>query len=262
MKTAFLTLDWEFDYGGSDSIAARKLLNFVYKLRENNVPITIFVEGRLMLHDYAKAIISSLANDSGVSFGIHCWDHRNYTDNPDDILRTIEIYTSLFRSHPRMYRAGNYRISNEIVDVLASNSIKYDASLIYGRTDFSLESSFRSKQNLEPLQLSTITRLKIPASAVYLISLYPIIRVATFFGIKPTINTHNDQLIINCHMTDLLPQPLSCILSKSLLLKPKILLLLYGLILAVLPKEYPANAMVYMCEYLRIRHGATKYSKV
>ena len=94
-----------------------------------NVPITVYVEGRLF-KERPRICDSLVQNDLDIQ--LHCYDHRNRGDSIEDIYKGIEAYKSFMGKKPMGYRAFGFKLNDELFDILIKEEFKWDSSLLPG----------------------------------------------------------------------------------------------------------------------------------
>lgn len=158
---ACLSLDLESDYATDSFEALRRLPELRAFCAGLKIPLTIFVEGRV-LRDYADCLGCF---PQGTDFQLHCGDHRHIPDRAGDLKRSFADFTRVFGRAPIGYRAGNYKMTKEILETLETLQFKWDASyLSSGVRDLQLPSDrpFRMPNGLWELPVTRWPVVGIP----------------------------------------------------------------------------------------------------
>lgn len=125
-RNVYLTLDLESDYATNQFLCLDRVLQLVQFTKMYCVPLTVFVEGRV-LRDHRHVL--DHFPDTTV-FALHCNDHRQIPDSADSLREGIEAFRVAFGYNPRGYRAGNYKLTEEIMNSLTWASFAWDASYV------------------------------------------------------------------------------------------------------------------------------------
>lgn len=134
-RRVVLTLDAEADCGGIPgcrrSYESFGLLPRVrQELEERGVPLTAFVEGRI-LDERPDLVEDLLANN--VVLECHGYDHNQVQSSAEDRLdnleRGLDSYERFFGKAPRGYRSPQGRISNRELSRLSARGVHYDSSV-------------------------------------------------------------------------------------------------------------------------------------
>ena len=205
-KKAVFSLDLEADYGGNEFLAVDRLFDLLNLLEEENVPLTVFVEGRI-LEKFPQLVLKAMKRD--VDFQLHCFDHTNVSgDDHSSLKKSIDLFKSVTGKMPTGYRAHTFRLTQELYKALVSEGIKWDSSILpalfgYGANKNRIwhtagNSYFRLDNNLYEFPVAVHPRIKIPFIHSYqmLARKWPSALVRWLGGIP-------DLLVFDMHMVDL-----------------------------------------------------------
>jgi peptidoglycan/xylan/chitin deacetylase (PgdA/CDA1 family) len=142
--TVCLTLDVESDYARSQTVTILDRAGpFFQWVREEQVPITAFVTGRLI--EQANPIVEQLQS-AGISVELHGYSHSvsefgtMHSSHADEIERGTDAYAKRFCRVPTGYRAPSGIVSAEDIRLLDRLGYRYDSSIFPvrrpGRYDF------------------------------------------------------------------------------------------------------------------------------
>jgi peptidoglycan/xylan/chitin deacetylase (PgdA/CDA1 family) len=125
-----LTLDLEPDCGGwvdsFDTLA--RVQNVVELLRTLDVPVTVFVAGRVF--EVRPEAVRALAALRHVEFGVHGYAHDpRRADNQEEIRRGFAAFRRFFSTGPAGFRAPEGRISPGEFALLQEQGVVYDSSV-------------------------------------------------------------------------------------------------------------------------------------
>lgn len=253
------SLDWERDYGSGEIESAKRVATLLEASASREIPMHVFAEGKL-LESLPKSDIEYIKNHRQIELGIHCWDHERYIDDKESIKKLTVLYKRLFGYRAKSYRAGNYRIDAEVIRSLAEQGVKIDSSLIAGRGRLDIE-RVAIENTLKEVQVSTITRLHIPLSAIYIICLYPILKLLYCLNYRPRIACKDGVIVFNCHMTDIYPRPVCCARSKSIRTREKLLITTYAALMKMLlPKEHLVHLLLEAVVLIAENAGITRFT--
>ena len=126
-KTAIVSIDVEADYAGPKQVGLDRLPELLSLVRELNVPLTAFVEGKLFVK--RPALCESLI-EAGADIQLHCYDHSLGGETPHSLARGVAAYRRIVGRRPEGYRAGSYRLSGEIYQALLDNGFRWDSSIM------------------------------------------------------------------------------------------------------------------------------------
>jgi len=126
-RIAIISIDVETDYSGPQHEGLSRLPELIEMLSALNIPLTAFVEGKLFVirPDLCEQLISS-----GADVQLHCYDHSANNETPESLSLGIAAYEKFVCRLPEGYRAGNYKLSNDLFHALVANSFKWDSSLL------------------------------------------------------------------------------------------------------------------------------------
>jgi len=127
VKTASLSLDLEYDYGGENTEALKWFENLVDWLSDRKIDLTVFVEGRVLRE---QSGIVDLLQRPHIYPAQHCLDHRKSKDDRIDIQRGRDLFIEKLGRHPKGYRAHTFQHSNELVKDLMDLGFEWDSSYL------------------------------------------------------------------------------------------------------------------------------------
>lgn len=132
-KVACITLDLENDWyvdepGGSD-LTFEYLPAYVETMKELDVPISVFVVGRL-LEDYPE-IVEMLRRELQTEFHLHSYRHDPEMSEGfhEDLQRGIDAFESFFGYRPQGYRAPLGKITDRRLQILDREGFAFDSSV-------------------------------------------------------------------------------------------------------------------------------------
>ena len=128
-----LTIDVEWDYARSRSVSILEHTDpFFQWLRQEQVPFTAFVTGRLLEQNHP--MLESL-EAAGVPIGVHGFEHSTerfgnaHSRHEDEIRRGTDAYLKRFGRPAAGYRAPAGIVSPDDVRLLDTLGFRYDASV-------------------------------------------------------------------------------------------------------------------------------------
>jgi peptidoglycan/xylan/chitin deacetylase (PgdA/CDA1 family) len=131
-KIACLTLDLESDHSDLLDKPRYKGLEHIPELvaflREDDVPLTCFVQGSL-LETHPERI--RMLTDADVEFELHSYSHPDSTnlDTSFEVVRGKEAYRKFFAKDPLGYRSPLGVIKEEDYEILAAGGFRFDSSI-------------------------------------------------------------------------------------------------------------------------------------
>lgn len=127
VKTASLSLDLEYDYGGENAEALKRFEDLVYWLAVRKIDLTVFVEGRVLRQQPG---IRDLLNQPHIYPAQHCFDHRKSKDARSDIERGRDLFIEKLGRHPKGYRAHTFQHSGALIKDLMDLGFEWDSSYL------------------------------------------------------------------------------------------------------------------------------------
>jgi hypothetical protein len=201
--TACITLDLEADYVTDEFYALEHIPRLTEFCSSTSVPLTVFVEGRV-LRNYEE-VLSEFPK--GTDFGLHCNNHRHIPDTPHSLVSGIRSFFAVFGHAPHSYRAGNYLVTPELMDTLVREGFLYDSSFVPSpiariQPGVPINRPFRLRNHLWELPVSVWPGLRLPLT-MSLVSFigWPMVRLLVELCGLPEI------LIFVVHMNDLFRSP-------------------------------------------------------
>ncbi|HYE52566.1 MAG TPA: polysaccharide deacetylase family protein [Azospirillaceae bacterium] len=128
--TAVLSIDVEPDYNGTGEAALDRLPELLAVVAELGVPLTAFVEGRVL--ERRGDLVAALAA-AGADVQLHCYDHRKPGDDPADLARGVRAYEAALGRRPEGYRAHTFRLTEDLYAALLAEGFRWDSSVLPGR---------------------------------------------------------------------------------------------------------------------------------
>lgn len=128
-----LTLDLEEDFAGrivnhKEALDLEKILILKKFLNEENIPLSIFVQGSL-LSDPSFYFLSLLATDN-IEFHLHSHKHNfENINSEEDLNQGIKSFKDFFGYLPIGYRAPEGRVTLGLLSVLQKKDFLFDSSL-------------------------------------------------------------------------------------------------------------------------------------
>jgi peptidoglycan/xylan/chitin deacetylase (PgdA/CDA1 family) len=126
-RTAVFSLDTETDYGTGRSEALSHIDRFADLMDELSVPWTAFIEGQFF---ETRRDLCRRLHDRGADVQLHCRDHAQPGDTPDDLRRSAAAYAELLGRRPEGYRAHTYRLTRALFETLIAEGFRWDSSLM------------------------------------------------------------------------------------------------------------------------------------
>jgi len=128
--TAVISIDVEPDYNGTGEAALDRLPELLVVVRELDVPLTAFVEGRVL--ERRRDLVEAMAA-AGVDVQLHCYDHRKPGDDRADLARGVASYEKALGRRPQGYRAHTFRLTEDLYAGLLAEGFAWDSSILPGR---------------------------------------------------------------------------------------------------------------------------------
>lgn len=128
-RTAVISIDIEPDYNGTATAALARHPEALSLLAGAGVPLTAFVEGRLL---EARHPVVDALRASGADIQLHCYDHREAGDTPGTLARGVEAYARTLGAPPSGYRANTFRLSEPLLAALPAMGFQWDSSVLPG----------------------------------------------------------------------------------------------------------------------------------
>jgi peptidoglycan/xylan/chitin deacetylase (PgdA/CDA1 family) len=125
-RTAVFSLDLEPDYEGDCFHGLDGLNAALEVLSGEQVPLTVFVEGRLL--ERFPERMQALASRADVQ--LHCYDHRMAGDTAETLNQSRRLFRKVLGREPEGYRAHTYRLHASLYRALLAEGFKWDASLL------------------------------------------------------------------------------------------------------------------------------------
>ena len=194
-----LTIDVEQDYGRAGTYGVLdKAAPFIDWIREEKIPVTAFVIGRLFQEGHP--IIDSLLN-AGASLGVHGFSHSPgifrdmHTNHADEINKGLAAFERRVGRKPAGYRAPAGVISRDDVLMIDKLGFRYDASVFPMRRpiryDFSQlpKSPFRwNGTGLVEIPFGLLTR-RLPAGMSFINLFGP--KLSAYLARRMTAGSHD-----------------------------------------------------------------------
>ena len=128
-------MDLENDCGGRigpifDTIDEENIHSLVGFINEHDVPLTLFIAGRLF--EEKKRELRIIQNElKNIEFALHSYSHPNCLDDySEEIEKAVMAYTNFMGVRPLGYRAPQGKISEKDFKSLQRYSFRYDSSII------------------------------------------------------------------------------------------------------------------------------------
>jgi peptidoglycan/xylan/chitin deacetylase (PgdA/CDA1 family) len=126
---AAITLDVEPDYNTDARMALDRYPEAIAALAAMKIPLSVFVEGRILEHS------PQIARDfaaAGAEVHLHCYDHRQHNDTDETLSRGARAFREVFGRSPEGYRAHTFRLTEKIFARLVEEGFKWDSSVLPG----------------------------------------------------------------------------------------------------------------------------------
>ena len=203
-KVAVLSIDLEYDYGGSRAEALDRLPDLLAVIQRAGAPLTIFVEGRLFSQ---RPDLCALLLEAGADLQLHCWSHQAPSETAESLGRSAQAFEKFVGTRPSGYRAGTYRLTEEVFQALVTEGFAWDSSILPGigignhsSRAFRKGDWFVLDEVLTEFPVASWRRLGIPFTQSYRQLLGPFLESALSRALPlPTL------LVYDMHMTDLVP---------------------------------------------------------
>lgn len=127
--TALLTIDIEPDYNSIHQRGLESMPRLLELIDELSVPLTAFVEGRLLR---TRPDLCALLAEANVDVQLHCNDHTLSGDTPEQLTQGVAAYQRFFGRAPSGYRAHTFRLSSRLYRALLTHDFKWDSSILPG----------------------------------------------------------------------------------------------------------------------------------
>jgi peptidoglycan/xylan/chitin deacetylase (PgdA/CDA1 family) len=179
-KTACITLDlesdWYVDEPGESYYTFEYLPEYVEAMRELDVPVSVFVVGKLL--EDRPDVVETIQEELDAEFHLHSYHHDPEMADGfrNDLQRGVEAFESFFGHRPRGYRAPLGKITDEQLAILDEEGFEFDSSVFpsyrpgaYNNLDAPIE-PYRpdTAETLTELPVGVIPYLRIPAAQSYL----------------------------------------------------------------------------------------------
>ena len=128
-KVAVLSIDLEYDYGGSRAEALDRLPDLLAVVQRAGAPLTAFVEGRLFGE---RPDLCTLLLEARADLQLHCWSHKAPIETAESLGRGAQAFERFLGVRPQGYRAGTYRLTEEIFQALVAEGFAWDSSILPG----------------------------------------------------------------------------------------------------------------------------------
>jgi len=126
-KATVFSLDLEGDYNGSEKIGLKSLEKLLQILEVLNIPLTVYVEGRLFSE---FSIICELLTKYKADIQLHCFDHTKGGDSTHDLKKSVIAYEKFMGCRPLGYRAFRYELYKELYYELIEQGFAWDSSVL------------------------------------------------------------------------------------------------------------------------------------
>src|SRR5262245_23414517 len=123
-RTAVFSLDTETDYGSGLSEALSQIDRFADLMDELSVPWTAFIEGQFF---ETRRDLCRRLHARGADVQLHCRDHAQPGDTPEDLRRSAAAYAELLGRRPAGYRAHTYRLTRALFEALIAEEFRWDS---------------------------------------------------------------------------------------------------------------------------------------
>ena len=203
-KVAVLSIDLEYDYGGSRAEALDRLPDLLAVVQRAGASLTAFVEGRLFSQrpDLCAQLLEAEAD-----LQLHCWSHEAPSETAESLARSVQAFEKFVGARPSGYRAGTYRLTEEVFQALVTEGFAWDSSILPGigvgnhaSQAFRQGDWFVLDEVLREFPVASWRRLGIPFTQSYRQLLGPFVESALSRALSlPTL------LVYDMHMTDLVP---------------------------------------------------------
>ncbi len=195
MNRIAITLDLESDYATGRYDCLRRAEELVHFLRSSIGDFTVFCEGALLRLQHP--LIGTL-RDAGAEIQLHCYNHFNGPDGTEDLKRGLAAYKQYFGHVPSGYRAGNFRINPDLLDVLRGAGVQWDSS--FQTRHVGHRSPFELPNGMLEFPVTSIGSFPLPSGMGYLSFAGPLIyRFAKDRWLR------EEYVNLYCHMHDLFP---------------------------------------------------------
>ncbi|ATW89212.1 polysaccharide deacetylase [Halohasta litchfieldiae] len=207
-KTACITLDlesdWFVDQPGHSYRSVEYLQSYIEMIRQVDVPVTVFVSGRL-LEDRPEAV-ERLRRELDTEFHLHSYAHDPEMKQGfrTDLKQGIDAYEAFFGSRPRAYRAPLGKLTPSQLTILDDAGFDIDSSVfpsVRPGTYNNLGAPIEPYQppetsDLVEFPIGVIPRLRIPAAQSYLkLGGWPYLRLLSMVDLP-------DPLVFVSHLHD------------------------------------------------------------
>lgn len=169
--TAVVSIDVEPDYNSTATAALEALPRAVAAFTTLGVPVTAFIEGRLL--ETSPRIVAML-RDMGADLALHCHDHTQPNDTPESLRQGVAAFHRAVGRPPAGYRANTFRLTEALFDTLKEQGIAWDSSILPGvalggnRTwTLGQAGGYRIDDAVTEFPLPTWGRLPLPISQSY-----------------------------------------------------------------------------------------------
>lgn len=132
-KTACITLDlesdWYVDEPGESYYTFEYLPEYVELMRELDVPVSVFVVGKLL--EDRPDVVETIREELDAEFHLHSYGHDPEMTNGfrNDLRRGVEAFESFFGHRPRGYRAPLGKITDQQLAILDEEGFEFDSSV-------------------------------------------------------------------------------------------------------------------------------------
>ena len=128
-RAAVLSIDVEHDYNGDRTDALDRLPDLLAAVRDAELPLTAFVEGRLFAK---RPDLCARLVEADADLQLHCHDHRDWGDSAETLGRSVAAYGSFVGVPPRGYRAHTYRLTEALLSAVVAAGFAWDSSILPG----------------------------------------------------------------------------------------------------------------------------------
>ena len=179
-KTACITLDlesdWFVDEPGRTYLTVEFLSEYIELIRELDVPVSVFVVGRLL--EERPDVVERLRTELDVEFHLHSYGHDPEMPHGfrTDLRRGTEAFEAFFGRKPQGYRAPLGKLTASQLTTLDTEGFAFDSSIFpsyrpgtYNNLTAPLE-PYRpdNTEQLVELPIGVVPYLRVPTAQSYL----------------------------------------------------------------------------------------------
>jgi hypothetical protein len=126
-KYLVVVLDLESDYGAGGTDCLDKADHVIKFLKDKVVEFTVFCEGNILKSRHSTI---ELIEAAGGDMQLHCNDHLIGNDDVGEFKKGLNEYIKYFNRVPDGYRAGQFKMKDELFKAIKDAGIKWDSSLL------------------------------------------------------------------------------------------------------------------------------------